>query len=962
LLTQDLLVERVPAQASRLRHLIRIDKEWEQIAIESGEHLESGAAPDNLAYIIYTSGSTGQPKGVMVQHRSPINLLKGLSDLVYSQHENKPLRASLNAPLSFDASIQQLLLLTRGHTLFIVPQAIRADGEALLNYLAQHSIEVLDCTPSQLGMLLAAGLLQEGQARPSLFLVGGEAIDKEMWQVLGTADRSKFFNVYGPTECTVNSTGGHITDHTDSPTIGRPLANVQIHLLDERLEPVPFGVVGEVYIGGAGLARGYFNRPELTAERFVPNPFSANVGARLYRTGDLARWRSDGEIEFVGRADHQVKLRGYRIELGEIEAALASHESVRGCVVVITETEAGDRRLVAYVVNDAPSGESRSGEWRAFLKERLPAYMIPSIFVELNELPLMSNGKVDRLALPAPSGVEEGSNADYEPARTPIEEIVAGIWTAVLGTPRVGSRDDFFEIGGHSLLATQVASRVRQAFGIELRLRAFFESPTVAGLAAAIEQQLAAGAGAEVRPLVPVSHEGLLPVSFAQHRFWFLQQLEPESAAYNVPVAMRFKGQLDIGALEQTFTEIIRRHEALRTAFPESNGQPFQLIHDPAPLTLPITDLSQLPADQRDAEARRFADAQSREPMSLSTGPLIKVSLLRLAEDEHVLAAVMHHIVSDGWSMGVLVREIAALYTAYHEGQSSPLEELPIQYADYAAWERQRLSEEVLDEQLSYWKKRLAGVPEALELPTDRARPLVQRYWGETLPFRLSEDLSLRVREFSRSEGVTLFMTLLTAYYVLLHTYSGQENIVVGTDISNRTRLETESLIGCFANVLPLHTDLSGGPSFRELLRRVRQVTLEAYAYQGLPLEKVLESLSIRRDPSRAPLLQTMFILRNTPFEALELPGLRLTPFSLASEVSRFDMTLFINEDEGAIVGALEYNVELFNETTITRMIADWQNVLEVMTSEPDASAECFSVLTIEEDRQLIGAFNDDFQ
>jgi len=348
--------------------------------------------------------------------------------------------------------------------------------------------------------------------------------------------------------------------------------------------------------------------------------------------------------------------------------------------------------------------------------------------------------------------------------------------------------------------------------------------------------------------------------------------------------------------------------------------------------------------------------------MSLSTGPLIKVSLLRLAEDEHVLAAVMHHIVSDGWSMGVLVREIAALYTAYHEGQSSPLEELPIQYADYAAWERQRLSEEVLDEQLSYWKKRLAGVPEALELPTDRARPLVQRYWGETLPFRLSEDLSLRVREFSRSEGVTLFMTLLTAYYVLLHTYSGQENIVVGTDISNRTRLETESLIGCFANVLPLHTDLSGGPSFRELLRRVRQVTLEAYAYQGLPLEKVLESLSIRRDPSRAPLLQTMFILRNTPFEALELPGLRLTPFSLASEVSRFDMTLFINEDEGAIVGALEYNVELFNETTITRMIADWQNVLEVMTSEPDASAECFSVLTIEEDRQLIGAFNDDFQ
>ncbi|HYY43386.1 MAG TPA: condensation domain-containing protein, partial [Pyrinomonadaceae bacterium] len=607
---------------------------------------------------------------------------------------------------------------------------------------------------------------------------------------------------------------------------------------------------GELCIGGVSLARGYLHRPDLTAERFVPDPFSAAPGARLYRTGDLARWRADGSIEYLGRIDQQIKLRGFRIELGEIEAVLAEHAAIAECVVVARGEAAENRQLVAYVV--AAERTPAAGELRQHLAARLPEYMLPGTFVMLDALPLTPNGKVDRKALPTPARDGAAPGTAYSAPRTPVEEVLAGLWAGVLGVARVGVDENFFDLGGHSLLAAQLIARVRASFNVELPLRSIFEAPTIAGLGARIEQQLRAGQAAQAPPLVRVAHHGALPLSFAQQRLWFLHELAPESAVYHIPLAVRLTGQLDEAALRQALAEIVRRHEALRTTFTLVDGQPAQAVADaPAQFELPVRNLCALPAVERVRAAQQLINTEAQRPFDLAAGPLVRAALLRLADEEHVALLTVHHIIADGWSLGVLVRELTELYAAFVIEQPSPLAALPIQYADFAVWQREWLQGAVLDEQLAYWRAQLAGAP-VLALPTDRPRPPVQTFNGARHQFRLAASLRARLEALSRQAGVTPFMSLLAGFQLLLARHSGQAEIVVGTPTAGRTRLETEGLIGFFVNTLALRVDVSSAATFTTLLARTREAVLGAHAHQDVPFERLVEALQPVRDLSRA--------------------------------------------------------------------------------------------------------------
>ncbi|HOR01629.1 MAG TPA: condensation domain-containing protein, partial [Anaerolineae bacterium] len=643
-------------------------------------------------------------------------------------------------------------------------------------------------------------------------------------------------------------------------------------------------------------------------------------GGRLYRTGDLARWRPDGQLEYIGRADQQVKVRGYRIELGEVEAALRAHPGVAEAVAVAREDTPGDRRLVAYVAGVGASTPA-AAELRGHLQARLPGYMVPSALVCLEALPRLPNGKVDRRALPAPDAVA-GPEGTCTAPRTAVEEIVAGVWAQVLGVPRVGVDESFFELGGHSLLATQVISRLREAFQVELPLRSLFEASTVAELARRIETCRAAAAERPAPPIQPVPREGELPLSFAQQRLWFLEQLQPGTAAYNLALPMRIRGPLDVAAFERSLNEIVSRHEALRTTFIQVDGRAAQRV---APrLAVPVTVADLRRQSDAGSEARRLAEEEAQRPFDLARGPLLRAGLLRLADDEHLALLTMHHIISDEWSLAVLQREMAALYGALRDGHESPLAALPIQYADYACWQRSWLQGEVLDEQLTYWKQQLAGLA-PLELPADRPRPAVASFRGGWQSFTLLASLVQGLRELCRQEGATLFMALLAGFQALLGRYSGQDDIAVGSPVANRNRAETEGLIGFFVNTLVLRSDLSGDPSFRELLRRVREVALGAYAHQDVPFDMVVDALQPERDLSRTPLFQVMLTLQNTAPQAPELPGLALSPEPAFGGAAKFDLTLTLAEAAEELRGTLEYCTDLYDAATIERLLGHFQ-------------------------------------
>ncbi|WP_164002735.1 non-ribosomal peptide synthetase, partial [Pyxidicoccus caerfyrddinensis] len=781
LLAQERLLSRLPAHEARL---LCLDSEWLEVSRQPESRPEPLASPEALAYVIFTSGSTGRPKGAMNSHRGVVNRLLWMQQ----EYGLTPADTVLQkTPFSFDVSVWEFFwpLLT-GARLVVARPGGHQEPTYLARLIAEERVTTLHFVPSMLQVFLEEPGL-EGCTTLKRVVCSGEALPLELAQrCLQRLPAAGLHNLYGPTEAAVDVT--YYPCVRDEPhrsvPIGRPVANTQIRLLDAHLRPVPIGVPGELFIGGVQVGRGYLGRPELTAERFIPDAFSDTPGARLYRTGDVARWLADGEIEYLGRADFQVKVRGLRIELGEIESALEQQPAVQQAVVMAREDRAGDKRLVAYVVGRGGPEAVEVSALRERLHEKLPEYMVPSAFVVLAAFPLTPSGKVDRKALPIPDAASSAS--EYVAPRTTTEEKLAALWTEVLRLPRVGVKDHFFEAGGHSLLATQLISRVRGAFGVELSLRAVFEAPTLEAFARRLDAAAPTHASA---PLVPVSRTGALPLSFAQQRLWLVDQLDPNSPAYNIPAALRISGALDTEALRRTFEALVHRHESLRTTFREDSSAPVQVIAPPAAVPLDVVDLRHLPEDAREAEARRLATAEALRPFHLSTGPLLRASLLRLKAHEHVLLVTMHHIVSDGWSLGVLVRELVALYGAFSSGRPAALPPLPVQYADYAVWQRQWLKGEVLERQLGWWRKQLEGAPAALELPTDFPRPPVRSFRGDAVPVLLP--ISKALTAFCQAEGVTPFMALLAGYQALLSRYSGQDDVSVGSAMAGRTRSET---------------------------------------------------------------------------------------------------------------------------------------------------------------------------
>jgi amino acid adenylation domain-containing protein len=927
-LTVGRLEDALPAHHAPL---ILLDSDWPPVGVEGERNPERGTTPEHLAYVAYTSGSTGTPKGVGVPHRGVVRLVEG-ADYVRFGPDEVFLQL---APLAFDASTFEIWgSLLNGSRLAIMPAGMPSLRE-LGRALRRHEVTTLWLTAGLFHQMVDEQLADLTTLRQ--LLAGGDVLSPpHVEKFLTAAPSCRLVNGYGPTENTTFTCCHVMSTHADfagSVPIGRPIADTQVFILDANLQLSPPGFVGELYAGGRGLARGYHGRASLTAERFIPDPFSTLPGARLYRTGDLARHLPDGRVEFVGRADEQVKVRGYRVELGEVEARLRRVGGVRRAAVVAREDAPGDRRLVAYVVGD--DNTVSVDRLQKILREGLPEYMIPSAFVVLEELPLTPNGKVDRRALPAPDQTHAEPGGVYVAPRTPVEELLAGIWAEVLKVERVGVHEDFFELGGHSLLITRLVSRAQAHFGVELPLKLFFESATVAGQAAEVEAALRSERGLQSPPVVPVPRAGNLPLSFSQQRLWFLHELEPSTSAYNIPTAVRLKGRLDGAALGRTLDEVVRRHEILRTSYGTVEGQPVQVVAPAGGVKLALTDLGGLPEPERESRLLRLAAEEARGPFDLARGPLLRAALVRLAADEHVLLLTLHHIVSDGWSQGVLVREVGALYEAFTEGRESPLEELPVQYADFAHWQRRWLAGEVLERHLGYWRRQLGGRLPALELPSDRPRPEVQSFRGASLTLVLPAGLGESLGAVCRREGVTLFMLLLAAFKVLLYRYTGQEDVVIGSPIANRNRIEVEGLIGFFVNTLALRTDLSGDPTFRDLLGRVREVTLGAYAHQDMPFELLVEELQPERSLSRNPLFQVMFQLENTPKEELPMSGLTLSPVPVEGVASQFDLSVDVAEsDEGLSVTA-EYSTDLFEAATVRALLERWRILLEGVAAAP---------------------------
>ncbi len=917
--------------------------------------IASGATPESPAYVMYTSGSTGRPKGVVVVHRGIVRLVRGNGQAGFTAAD----RWLLLSPLSFDTSSLEIwAALLNGGRLVIAPAGDLAPAEVAAA-LRDGGVTATFLTAGRFHQLVD----QEIGAFAGVRHVhaGGDVLSPaHTRRLLAAIPGLVVTDGYGPTENSTYTSCGVLRSPAEVGTtvsIGRPVANSRVVIVDAAGSPVPIGVPGELLTGGDGLARGYLERPELTAAAFVPDPFSGLAGARLYRVGDLARLLPDGRLEFLGRLDHQVKVRGFRIELGEVEAALAAHPRLAAAAVVALPDPSGGKRLAAYVVGgdgDAPA----AAELRLHLRARLPEHMVPAFFVPLAALPLTAHGKLDRRALPAPESSRAG-DGEYAPPRDAVEELLADLYAEILALPRVGIHDDFFDLGGHSLLATQLASRLRESLGADLPLRRFFERPTVAELALEVAVAVARGGAAVAVPAVPAisaapagTAAGPLPLSFSQERLWILDRLEPGSAAWNIPAALRLAGPLDAAALAAALAGVVRRQASLRTFFGSVDGRPAQTVLAALPPELPLlpaVDLAALPAARREGELARLAAEEAAAPFDLGRAPLFRARLLRLADADWALLLTLHHIVGDGWSLGVLTAECSALYRASLAGRPPALAALAVDYADYAVWQRRHRGAAALGGQLDYWRARLAGsagLAGSLELPTDRPRPAVQTYRGERRTRRLGGALAGRLRALGRPAGATLFMVLLAGFKVLLGRLAGEPDVAVGSPIAGRNRPEIEGLIGMFLNTLVLRTDLAGDPSFAELLARVRETALGAYAHQDVPFEMLLDALQPERDLSRTPFFQVYFNLLNFPAPKLDLPGVSLRELAAPEPPSKFDLTAYVRQESDEIAFELVYNADLFAAARIEELLAQLELVLAQAAADPARPIDSLSLLT----------------
>ncbi|MBI3947384.1 MAG: amino acid adenylation domain-containing protein [Armatimonadetes bacterium] len=945
-------------------HVLCVDDE-DGLAGESEGDPDAGAQALGLACILFTSGSTGKPKGVGITHRGIARTVLNTNYISLGPEDV----VSQGSTASFDAATFEIWgALLNGCRLVIIPRETMLSPEALAAAVRRHGVTAMFLTTALFNQVAAEMPSALQPVRSVLF--GGEAADPAAARAfLRHGFRGRLLNAYGPTETTTFASWYPIVEVPEdaaSIPIGRPIANTQLYVLDKAMRPAPVGVPGELYVGGDGVARGYLNRPELTAERFVASPFNVQRSTlnveRLYKTGDLVRWRADGTLDFLGRMDHQVKIRGFRIELGEIEAVLSQHPGVRQCVVLVREDTPGEKRLVAYVV--PADGGAPDGLLRAHLKAKLPEYMVPAAFVLLEKLPLTPNGKVDRRALPAPEATAVPAGAGFVAPRDALERRLAAIWEELLNTRPVGATDSFFDLGGHSLLAMRLLARVRKDFGRELPLSAFFQAPTVEGTAGLLRVE---GHAASVPPLVPVVRGGRPPVfppSFSQQQLWLVEQSTPGNTVYNMPITLRLKGKLEVAALESAVREVVRRHEVLRTRFVVQDGVPFQEILPPADVPLERADVRGVPAEEREAALRRILAEEAERVFDLAAGPLIRFALVTVGDAEHVLVAVVHHVAFDGWSIGVFLQELGALYEAFRDGgpgqhAGSTLPELPIQYADYAVWQREWLQGEALDAQLAYWRRQLEGELPVLELPFARPRPAMQTYCGASAAIDLPAGVRRRLEDLGRDEGATLFMVLLAGFQALLSRYTGLEDVVVGTAVAGRSRTELEGLLGFFVNTLVLRSDLSGDPSFRELLARVREVSLGAFEHQHVPFEKLVEALRPERSRSWNPLFQVLFAVQNTPRGPVRLTDLEVEPVPDERRESPFDLDLNVFERPDALHCSIGYNTDLFAREDIERMLGHLRTLLEGAAADPGRRLSELPLLTEEERHQVLVAWND---
>ncbi|NQF16348.1 amino acid adenylation domain-containing protein [Brevibacillus sp. HB1.3] len=916
------------------------------------ENLESVSHSKNLAYVIYTSGSTGAPKGVMIEHRSVVNRMNWM---VHRYPMNEHDTILQKTPYCFDVSVTELVLwfFTGSKLCFLAPQAEK-DPEAIVKTVAQHQITYIHFVPSMLSIFLDhienVDCAEEIKTLQRVYTTG-EALSTEQVQrfhrLIGQRNQTTLTNLYGPTETTIEVTYYDCQADSEVIPIGKPMDNIQAYILNREGDLQPIGVMGELVIGGIGLARGYIGKPELTAERFVPNPFGKR-SERLYKTGDYARWMADGNIEYIGRMDNQVKIRGYRIELGEIEAVMRKQQGAGEVAIIAHEYEPGDKRLIAYY-----SGASEVETLKSHLQKQLPPYMIPSYFVRVEEMPLTSSGKLDRKALLLPE-IHIISH-HYTAPRNSTEELLAHIWSEILKVNQMGVFDSFFELGGHSLLATQVVSRIREVFGQHPPLRAIFDCPTIEGLAKRITELRQGEKMVPLPALLQVDRTEPIPLSFAQHRLWFFDQLEPGSNVYNIPYVWRLSGSWDVAGLEKGLNQLIERHEMLRTVFAKQNGVPVQLVKPHQPRALPVIDVSSISADEREQQVQHCIQRSADRVFDLSQGPLIEAELIKQDESEYVLLCTVHHIVFDGWSEDILLDEWMAFYEEAVSGTPADLPPLSIQYGDFAVWQRQWLSDETMKEQVAYWEKELADELTVLQLPFDCPRPAIQTYAGDMQHIDLAPALLEKLKAFSKQEGASLFMTLLAAYQGFLSRYTGQTDILVGSPVANRTRKEMEGVIGCFVNTLVYRVNVEDNPSFRQLVAQVKEKTLCGQENQDVPFEKIVEVLQPERNASYSPVFQTIFTMQTHLRDVKKWPNRTIEPVKSTIKVAKFDLSISIEvNSEHSLTISFGYNTDLFHPSSIERMIGHFVNWLEQVMAYPEESIEGLRLISEEEEKQLL--------